>query len=94
MCVQVRQVSPRMHARYDATGRTYIYRILCPSTIHNISVFEFNRCWAYEGHLDAEAMADAASHLRGTHDFSTFRATGAHLCCTIPAGLFYQSSEK
>lgn len=79
MYVQIRDVPPGMNARYHATGRTYVYRISCPSSIHNISVFEFNRCWAYDGHLDSEAMAEAASQLLGTHDFSTFRATGAIL---------------
>jgi tRNA pseudouridine38-40 synthase len=74
--VQIREIPPRMHARFHASGRTYVYRISCPSSIHNLSVFEINRCWAYEGKLDTEAMAEAAASLLGTHDFSTFRGTG------------------
>lgn len=82
--VQIRQIPPRMHARYHASGRTYVYRILYPSSIHSVSVFEFNRCWAYEGQLSCEAMAEAAAQLLGTHDFSTFRATGECAVLSLP----------
>ena len=65
-----------MHSRHHAVGRTYVYRIVCPVSMHRLSIFEYNRCWACERDLDIAAMREAASHLTGTHDFSTFRATG------------------
>lgn len=74
--MQIKEVARNMHARHHATGRTYVYRINCPTALHTLSVFEFNRTWAYDGQLDTQAMNEAASLLVGKHDFSTFRGSG------------------
>lgn len=66
-----------MHSRHHAAGRTYVYRIVSPVSMHRLSIFEYNRCWACERPLDVAAMREAAGHLMGKHDFSTFRAAGA-----------------
>ena len=58
------------HARFSATGRRYLYRILnrvAPPSLDR------GRVWHLKKPLDAEAMAAAAGVLVGHHDFTTFR---------------------
>lgn len=60
------------HARFSATGRAYLYRIVnrrAPLTIDR------GRAWLVNAVLNADAMHDAAQVLIGQHDFSTFRAS-------------------
>jgi tRNA pseudouridine38-40 synthase len=60
------------HARFSATGRAYLYRIInrrAPLTVDN------GRAWRIGTPLDATAMHEAAQVLVGKHDFTTFRAT-------------------
>ena len=64
--------APDFHARFSATGRSYLYRIVnrrAPLTV------DLGRAWRIGTPLDAAAMQDAAQVLAGTHDFTTFRAT-------------------
>ncbi len=59
------------HARFSATGRHYLFRILnrrSPPALEN------GRVWPVSPRLDAEAMHMAAQYLVGQHDFTTFRA--------------------
>ncbi len=58
-------------ARFSATRRHYIYRILCRRTR---PVLDANRVWWISQDLEAEAMAAAASVFVGRHNFTTFRA--------------------
>ena len=58
-------------ARFSATRRHYVYRILCR---RSRPVLDANRVWWIARKLDASAMADAALELVGHHDFTTFRA--------------------
>jgi tRNA pseudouridine38-40 synthase len=63
-------VSDDFHARFSATGRRYLYRILNrPAS----SALEVSRIWHVPQALNIELMQEAASHLVGTHDFNTFR---------------------
>lgn len=58
------------HARFDAVGRVYRYRIInrrAPVTL------DAGRAWRIPRALDAAAMHDAAQLLLGRHDFTTFR---------------------
>jgi len=58
------------HARFSATGRRYLYRILnrkAPPALDR------GRVWHVRKPLDAAAMQDAAQALVGHHDFTTFR---------------------
>jgi tRNA pseudouridine38-40 synthase len=60
------------HARFSATGRAYLYRIVnrrAPLTVDR------GRAWLVNAPLDGKAMHDAAQVLVGHHDFSTFRAS-------------------
>lgn len=63
-------VDEHFHARYSATGKTYVYK-WSYSDIH--SPFERN----YTVHLgnlrpDLEQMKEAAQYILGTHDFTSF----------------------
>jgi tRNA pseudouridine38-40 synthase len=61
------------HARFSATERRYLYRILnrmAPPAL------EQGRVWHVKKPLDAEAMHQAAQALVGHHDFTTFRDLG------------------
>ena len=58
------------HARFSATGRRYLYRIL---NRHAPPVLERGRVWWIKQPLDVPAMAEAARALVGRHDFTTFR---------------------
>ena len=58
------------HARFSATERRYLYRILnrpAPPALDR------GRVWHVKAPLDAEAMHAAAQVLVGHHDFTTFR---------------------
>jgi tRNA pseudouridine38-40 synthase len=60
------------HARFSATGRRYLYRIL---DRRSPAALERARVWWVKTPLEAEAMHVAAQALIGTHDFTTFRDT-------------------
>jgi tRNA pseudouridine38-40 synthase len=65
------KVSDEFDARFSATARHYLYRILnrrAPPAL------EKNRAWWVPSPLDAEAMHQAAQQLVGRHDFTTFRS--------------------
>lgn len=63
------EASPRFHARLNATGKTYRYRIWNSDAP---CVFERRYLWALPEELDVDAMDRAAQRLVGTHDFSCF----------------------
>jgi tRNA pseudouridine38-40 synthase len=68
--LEAEECDPDFSARFSATGRMYLYRILnrrAPPAIDQ------GRVWHVKKPLDAEAMAEAAKSLVGTHDFTTFR---------------------
>ena len=68
-----RVVPDSFHARFEAKGKRYCYRVRnaqVPSAIDR-------RTEAFvPGKLDVELMHDAAQAFVGTHDFSAFRAQG------------------
>lgn len=66
-----RAVPDDFDARFSATGRQYLYRILnrrAPAALDK------NRVWVVQRKLDAQAMHAAAQVLVGRHDFTTFRS--------------------
>ena len=68
--LEVRRAGPGFHARFSATERRYLYRILnrrAPPAL------ERGRVWHVIRPLDAERMQEAASLLVGRHDFTSFR---------------------
>jgi tRNA pseudouridine38-40 synthase len=64
-------VKDDFHARFSATARHYLYRIL---NRRSPPALEEGRVWHVSTKLDAEAMHLAAQALVGQHDFTTFRA--------------------
>ena len=67
-----REVDGEAHARFSATGRRYLYRILprrAPPAL------DHGRVWHHRGGLDAVLMQQAADRLVGRHDFTSFRAS-------------------
>jgi tRNA pseudouridine38-40 synthase len=67
-----RQVADEFDARFSATRRHYLYRIL---NRRAQPALEKNRVWWVPAPLDAEAMHEAAQGLLGRHDFTTFRSS-------------------
>ncbi|MBO6730902.1 MAG: tRNA pseudouridine(38-40) synthase TruA [Maricaulis sp.] len=68
--LEAERVSDEFHARFSATQRHYLYRIIdrrVPLTLDRGQVWRVPRA------LDASAMHKAAQFLVGTHDFTTFR---------------------
>lgn len=61
---------PEFHARFSATGRRYVYRLL---SRHSPPALERGRVWHVKRPIQAEAMHGAAQALVGQHDFTTFR---------------------
>lgn len=59
------------HARFSATGRRYLYRLLDRRAP---PVTTAGRVWHVPHPLDVAAMHAAAQTLLGKHDFTTFRA--------------------
>lgn len=62
------------HARFDAKGKRYIYRI---SNAGRVDLFRRNYCYQITRPLDAEAMRRAARYLVGTQDFAAFMSMGS-----------------
>ncbi|MDX5361114.1 MAG: tRNA pseudouridine(38-40) synthase TruA [Alphaproteobacteria bacterium] len=64
-------VAGDFHARFSAVGRAYVYRLL---DRRSPPALDRGRVWHVVRGLDTDAMAVAARHLVGRHDFTTFRA--------------------
>ena len=59
------------HARFSCTGRRYIYRI---ANRRAPLALDQGRAWRVPVTLYADEMNEAAQHLVGRHDFTTFRS--------------------
>ncbi len=66
---EVREASPRFHARYNAIGKTYRYT--CQDGEVK-SVFDRKYCARLEERADTARMRRAAELLQGEHDFRNF----------------------
>lgn len=69
--LSVAEADADFHARFSCIGRAYEYRIVCrraPLT------WEQGLAWRRPALPDVAAMREAAAHLVGRHDFTTFRA--------------------
>lgn len=67
------EVAESFHARISAKSKVYLYRI------YNARVgdpFCRNYAWHIMQPLNVEAMTKGVAFLKGTHDFSSFRASG------------------
>lgn len=68
--IDAQEVDPDFHARFSCVRRSYLYRVInrkAPLTL------DLGKAWHVIAPLDAEAMNEAAQHLVGHHDFTTFR---------------------
>jgi len=74
------RVDPGFHARYDAVGKRYRYRIL---NRHTPSALSRRYEWHIRKPLNRPAMETAAAHLIGTHDFKSFEGTGSPRSHTV-----------
>jgi tRNA pseudouridine38-40 synthase len=66
------RVADDLNARFSAVERRYLFRLIqrrAPLT-HDAQL-----AWRVQHHLDIGAMQEAAAHLIGLHDFTTFRST-------------------
>lgn len=70
--LQARVVPDDFDARFSATGRHYLYRIL---NRRAPAAMEKGKVWWVPKRLDAVAMHEAAKVLLGRRDFTTFRST-------------------
>ncbi len=66
-------VSDEFHARFSAVSRSYRYIILNRMT--RSAIWRDRAVWIHRP-LDERRMAEAATCLLGTHDFSSYRALG------------------
>lgn len=66
------KVPPDFHARFSALKRSYEFRLLSRRAP---AVLAKGRVWQVNQPLDLAAMQEAAAHLIGTFDFTTFRAS-------------------
>ena len=65
----VKEASERFHSRYNASKKTYTYRISKDMSQH---VFDRKYVMRCDEKLDTKAMKKAASHLVGKHNFKSF----------------------
>ncbi len=63
------------HARFDAKGKKYIYRI---NNTGVVDLFQRNYVYHVDRPLDISAMKSAAAYLKGTHDFKSFESAGGN----------------
>jgi tRNA pseudouridine38-40 synthase len=78
--VSVEEARPGFHARFDASGKVYEYRIVNAPWL---SPFLARYAWHVPQPLDVDAMRDAAGSLVGRHDFAAFQGTRSSVRNTI-----------
>ncbi len=70
--LSVKKRSKKFHARHSAKERIYKYFVI---NRHSSLVLEKNKAWHIKKNLDVKVMRKGAEILKGTHNFSTFRAS-------------------
>ena len=72
--LRVDEAENDFHSRYNATGKTYSYTIFTG----NIQL-PTERLYAahYQGFFDNKAVLQALNQIHGTHDFTSFEASGS-----------------
>lgn len=78
--LDVEDAPDAFHARFDARGKTYRYRMVTADVVHP---FERWFVWHLPGRFDAAAMQSAAHTLIGTHDFAAFQAARTDVTETV-----------
>ncbi len=79
---------PRFHPRFDATARSYVYRVGIDDATG--SPFERPWCWPLMEAVDLPRLRRAAGHLVGRHSFAGFAKSGqphrGEFCTVTEAG--------
>jgi len=70
--LSIKKKSNKFHARHSAKERIYKYFVINRSSS---LVLEKNKAWHIKKNLDVKIMRKGAEILKGTHNFSTFRAS-------------------
>ena len=70
--LSIKKRSNKFHARHSAQERTYQYLIINRSSS---LVLDRDKAWHVKNKLDIKIMKKGARILKGTHNFSTFRAS-------------------
>jgi len=68
------EVPLEFHARYSATGRSYLYRV--GTSEQAFSPFQVRWCWPLRDQLDTQLLDGAAQRLIGRHSFRAFAKIG------------------
>ena len=71
--INAEEVDDDFHPRYRAKHKTYSY-IISPLQSHSVFLRKYS--WSMPYSLNRDAMLQAAGHLIGKQDFSSFRASG------------------
>lgn len=74
----LQQVSDSFHARYSAIGRRYVYRICTRKR-----PLSFQRAWLLFYDVDWNQIRNNLQFLEGTHDFTSFCASGSDALSNI-----------
>ncbi|MBF0559264.1 MAG: tRNA pseudouridine(38-40) synthase TruA [Nitrospirae bacterium] len=78
------------HPRYDAKGKVYFYIV---ANMQVLSPFLHNYAWRVPQPLDLQSMCSAANFMHGTHDFTSFRASGCGAKTPIKT-IFHSTIER
>tara|TARA_Y100000590_G_scaffold8169_1_gene10265 strand:- start:474 stop:1211 length:738 start_codon:yes stop_codon:yes gene_type:complete len=70
--LNIKKTSKKFHSRFDAKKRTYEYIII---NRKSPLALQKNKAWHISKKLNIKVMKKGAKLLKGTHDFSTFRAS-------------------
>jgi tRNA pseudouridine38-40 synthase len=69
-------IHPDFHARFDATGKIYEYRLWKPAVL---SPFEVGLAWHPWGTVDVGLVREGAAILQGRHNFARLSANRGHV---------------
>ena len=72
--LKVTRAAPEFHARFDARGKIYTYRIWNETYLHPL---EIGRVWHMPSRLDMDILRAGADLYLGEHDFAGFAANRA-----------------
>lgn len=75
-----KEVPPDFHARYNAKGKTYAYRIL---NSNKKDPFLSRYVWQIERPLNVDKMNEFCKEVVGTHDFYAFSSSGRTVTDTV-----------
>jgi tRNA pseudouridine38-40 synthase len=69
--LRIQHAPPDFHARFDARGKVYVYRMWRGEFLHPL---EIGRAWHMPGKFDLDTLRAGAARVTGKHDFASFAA--------------------